>query len=77
MTVREDVKFNYADMMNRYVIALNRVKIAEEQLKTHNDNGLESKLTIFEVAELMDLVRKYPENKIEHEKLFTCGFSIN
>ncbi|HLW29237.1 MAG TPA: hypothetical protein VKX29_00115 [Brumimicrobium sp.] len=77
MDVREEVYLNYVNMMNRYVIALNRVKIAQEQLKMHDDKGVDSRLTIFEVAELMDLVRKYPENKIEHEKLFTCGFSKN
>lgn len=64
-------------MMNRYVIALNRVKIATEQLKDHHNEGVESKLTIFEVAQLMDVVRKYPAKRIEHEDLFTCGFSQN
>ena len=63
--------------MNRYVIALNRVKIAKEQLTTHNIKGVESKLTILEVAQLMDVVRKYPSKKIEHDDLFTCGFSKN
>lgn len=67
-------------MMNRYVIALNRVNIAQEELTTHaeeNKENKENKLTIYEVAKLMDKVRKYPENKIEREELFTCGFSIN
>jgi hypothetical protein len=64
-------------MMNRYVIALNRVKIAKEQLNAHKGEGVDSRLTIFEVAELMDLVRKYPESKIERDMLFTCGFSKN
>lgn len=77
MDVREDVNFNYINMMNRYVIALNRVKIAQEQLELHNNQGVDSCLSIFEVAELMDVVRRYPENKIKHEELFTCGFSKN
>lgn len=64
-------------MMNRYVIALNRVKIAKEQLTMHHNQRVESTLTIYEVAQLMDVVRKYPEEKIEHEDLFTCGFSKN
>ncbi|WP_299205981.1 hypothetical protein [Brumimicrobium sp.] len=64
-------------MMNRYVIALNRVNIAQEELTTHAEENKENKLTIYEVAKLMDKVRKYPENKIEREELFTCGFSIN
>lgn len=64
-------------MMNRYVIALNRVKIAKEQLSSHASKSEDGQLTVNEVAELMDKVRKYPETKIEHEKLFTCGFSIN
>jgi hypothetical protein len=63
--------------MNRYVIALNRVKIAKNQLTKHHLQGVESKLTIFEVAKLMDVVRKYPAEKIEHDDLFTCGFSKN
>jgi len=61
--------------MNRYVIALNRLRIVEDQVTT-NEN-LEEKLTITEVAKLMDRVRKYPEHKIEHQKLFTCGFALN
>ncbi|RYM34610.1 hypothetical protein ERX46_04345 [Brumimicrobium glaciale] len=64
-------------MMNRYVIALNRLNIAKEQLTKHHNQGIESKLTIFEVAQLMDVVRKYPSQKIEHDDLFTCGFSKN
>ena len=63
--------------MNRYVIALNRVKIAKEQLTDHCNKESESKLTIYEVAELMDVVRKYPAEKIDRETLFTCGFSRN
>lgn len=63
--------------MNRYVIALNRIKIAQEELEKHSDKGVDSKLSIFEVARLMDIVRKYPERKVDHEVLFTCGFSKN
>lgn len=64
-------------MMNRYVIALNRVKIAKEQLTKHHNQGVEGKLSILEVSRIMDVVRKYPSKKIEQEDLLTCGFSKN
>lgn len=63
--------------MNRYVIALNRLKIVQKQLKKHQEIGADSKLSVYEVSELMDFVRKYPKEKIEQDKLFTCGFSRN
>lgn len=64
-------------MMNRYVIALNHLKIAKEQLSKHHNQEIANKLTIVQVSKLMDVVRKYPEKKIEHKNLFTCGFSMN
>ncbi|WP_123776046.1 hypothetical protein [Brumimicrobium aurantiacum] len=64
-------------MLNRYVIALNRLKMAERQLAKRQKQGIKSSLSIIEVAEIMDIVRKYPSKKIEHENLFTCGFSKN
>lgn len=63
--------------MNRYVIALNRLRIVQKQLKKHEELGANSTLSVFEVSELMDFVRKYPKEKIQQDKLFTCGFSKN
>lgn len=63
--------------MNRYVIALNRLKIVQKQLKRHEKLGDNSHLSVYEVSELMDFVRKYPKEKIQQDKLFTCGFSKN
>lgn len=64
-------------MINRYVIALNRLKIAVDQVASSQGENLEGKLSLSEVAKLMDVVRKYPEEKINYEDLFTCGFSTN
>jgi len=64
-------------MKNRYVIALNHLKIAKEQIKKPFSQEVEIKLTQIQVEKLMDIVRKYPEKKIEHKSLFTCGFSMN
>ncbi len=63
--------------MNRYVIALNRLKIVKKQLNKYDKQSGNSKLSLYEVAELMDFVRKYPKEKIQEDKLFTCGFSKN
>lgn len=61
---------------NRYVIALNHVKIAyEDSNQVFSDNA--SKMTIKEVNKLMNFVRKYPYDKINKDKLFTYGFSNN
>ncbi|WP_107038214.1 hypothetical protein [Brumimicrobium mesophilum] len=64
-------------MKNRYVIALNHLKIAQEQLSNPFNKEIEIQLTQIQVEKLMDVVRKYPEKKIEHKNLFTCGFSMN
>lgn len=77
MHVRRGSDFNMRIMMNRYVIALNHLKIADGQISKLQQQKVENKLTIIQVSKLMDVVRKYPEEKIEHKNLFTCGFSMN
>jgi len=62
-------------MMNRHVIALNRLLLAQEQL-LKREKAI-SRITNEEVSEIMNFVRKYPQNKIRHDELFTCGFSKN
>lgn len=64
-------------MLNRYVIALNRLKLVQKQLKKKGKLGVNNELTVNEIAELMDFARRYPKTKIDKEALFTCGFSKN
>lgn len=69
-------------MVNRYVIALNRSKIEKEVDKSTPESKelplrMDSELSIEEVSKIMDIARKFPEVKIESEKLFTCGFVVN
>lgn len=61
--------------MNRHVIALNRLLLTKEQLLKREEE--KSNLTNEEVSQIMNFVRKYPQDKIRQDKLFTCGFSKN
>ena len=63
--------------MNRYVIALNRLKIVKRHINKRDKQIGNKKLSVHEVAELMDFVRKYPKEKIQEDNLFKCGFSKN
>lgn len=63
-------------MINRHVIALNRLLLAQEQLLKRK-RVTSSSISNDQVNEIMDYVRKYPQKKIRHESLFTCGFSKN
>ena len=48
--------------MNLENIRTNIIRIAQEKLQRHNSMGIESRLSIFEVAELKDIVSG---NKVE------------
>lgn len=61
-------------MLNRYVIALNHHKIGETKTSRLVEK---EKISLEEVNKLMNYVRKYPIDKIDTAKLFTCGFSMN
>ena len=62
-------------MINKHVIALNRLLLAQEQL-LKRDKSI-SRITNEEVNQIMNFMGKYPQQKIRHERLFTCGFSKN
>ncbi|MBW7867512.1 MAG: hypothetical protein H3C31_04210 [Brumimicrobium sp.] len=61
-------------LKNRFVIALNRKEIVDDLSDIKKG---EKKITIDEVAEIMDVVRKYPKYKINQERLHSCGFIMN
>jgi hypothetical protein len=55
----------------------NAVSHAKKQLAVHAEKGAESRLSIFEVAKLMDMVRHEPlPKKAEGESIF-FSFSEN
>ncbi len=53
----------------------NRIKQAKFQLSQHKTQGVNSSLSIFEVAKLMDTVKKGEE--INHSKGQSIFFSLN
>lgn len=64
--------------MNRYVIALNHLLVKKDGEIMDKNREKSSDLILFEdISKLMDFVRKYPEIKIQREKLYTYGFSKN
>lgn len=55
----------------------NTVTLAKKQLAKHAKKGVESTLSIFEVARLMDLVRQEPATKKSESESIFFGFSQN
>lgn len=55
----------------------NAVSLAKKQLAAHAKKGAESKLSIFEVARLMDMVREEPAPKKKNDESIFFGFSQN
>ncbi|MGM0477895.1 MAG: hypothetical protein ACQERC_01645 [Bacteroidota bacterium] len=53
------------------------VQLAQKQLERHMERGASSRLSIFEVAQLMDVVRKAPPQKKRHNESLFFGFSEN
>lgn len=52
----------------------NKLNVAKSKLKLHQERGVNSSLSIFEVAQLMDFIRTY-ENHTENNK-HTIFFSF-
>jgi hypothetical protein len=64
-------------MKNRYVIALNRIRISDKNNSSDTNKGAEDKLSEQEVSDLMNVVRKYPKRKSNLDNHMTCGFFKN
>lgn len=74
------MEMNSKTLINRFVIALNKDNIENQKDFSTDNPCIESssdKLTFVEVAQIMDIARKFPKQKIDKEKLFSCGFSVN
>lgn len=58
-------------------VEMNRVNVAKRKLEMHYAKGVKSELSIFEVANLMDLIANKAEvEQIERRSIF-FGFSKN
>jgi len=65
------------DILNVTTMNKNHVEIAKEKLQVHKNKGSESDLSIFQVAELIDLINGKIQNLSISKTMLFAQFGLN